>query len=187
VAACSDDTTAEPINDPAQAADQALDEAASQPNPDVTGDGAPSTTAPDTTTTTTTTTIPGIQVDETTLQYNECFDQRQELVAGRTRTITTQIECRHPHRYQVFGDLSYPALTGTEYPGRAIVEDYGLSSCYQMFEDWSGSVYETSALDIRVFIPSQSDFEDIGYRRIICFVERFDGDLLVGSALGQGL
>ena len=101
--------------------------------------------------------------------------------------VTTKIPCDEPHDAQIFSRLSYPAEPGELYPGDDIVEDYALAACYLRFEAWADAIYETSALEIRAFTPTRDDFEAQSYRGIQCFVERNDGDKLVGTSRSSGL
>ena len=188
-AACSSDPEDQVQRDPAAAAANALDEADAEPDPDVTGDGPATTSSTSTTSTTTstTTTVPGIAVNENTLRIDECFNRDEGLSAGRTREITTLVDCDDPHGFQIFFNLQYPADSSFDYPGDDIMEDFALASCYQGFEGWAGAPYETSALEIGVFAPDRNEFEQQSYRTILCYVFRSDGELLLGTARGSGL
>ena len=186
-AACTDEPTEDLRRDPAAAANDALDAADAEPNPDVTGDGTTTTSSTTTTTTTTTTTVPGIAINENTLGIDECFNRDEGLSSGRTREITTLVDCDDPHGYQIFFNLQYPADESFDYPGDDVMEDFALASCYRGFEGWSGSIYETSELEIGVFAPDREEFEEQSYRRILCYVFRADGEPLVGTARNSGL
>ena len=186
--ACSSDNDRDVQLDPAAAANDALDAADAAPNPDVTGDGPASTSSTSTTTTeSTTTTVPGIAINENTLRIDECFNRDEGLSAGRTREITTLVDCDDPHGFQIFFNLRYPADSSFSYPGDDIMEDFALASCYQGFEGWAGSPYETSVLEIGVFAPDRQEFEEQSYRTILCYVFRSDGEPLVGSGRGARL
>ena len=186
---CSDDPEETIERDPAAAANDALDDAAAEPNLDVTGDGTTTTSSTSTTSTTTstTTTVPGIAVNENTLGIDECFNREEGLSAGRARVITTLVDCDDPHGFQIFSNLQYPADDTFPYPGDDIMEDFALASCYQRFEGWADNAYETSLLEIGVFAPDREEFEEQSYRRILCYVFRADGGALVGTARGSEL
>lgn len=186
---CSDDPDEAVERDPAAAANDALDLADAEPNLEVTGDGTTTTssTSSSTTTTSTTTTVPGIAVNENTLGIDECFNREEGLSAGRPRVTTTLVDCDDPHGFQIFSNLQYPADDTFAYPGDDIMEDFALASCYQRFEGWADTSYETSRLEIGVFAPDRAEFEEQSYRRILCFVFRADGGSLVGTARNSGL
>ena len=186
-AACGSDNDSQDLRlDPAAAAAAALTKAAAELDPNVLSDAAPVSEP-----VTTTTEPPLAQenlIDPYLLSIDECFDRTKGLSAGRERESTTRLDCFTPHHFQIFGFLDYPAEGPSYYPGDNIMEDYALASCYQRFEDWSQSIYETSALEIRAFTPNRTNFEPpTNYRGIQCYVERSDRDPLVGTARGAGL
>ena len=189
-AACGsdDDDSDDFARDPAAAADAALDAADAAFDASVTGDGTTSTVAQQNQPNDTTPpTLPGIVVNEYLLAVNECFDRVESLNRGVAGIVTTRLPCDLPHQAQVFSRIEYPAEHPSFYPGDDIMEDYALAACYVHFEPWVDSVYETSALDIGVITPERGNFEEQGYRFIQCYVERSDGEPLVGDARGSGL
>jgi hypothetical protein len=176
------------VRDPAAAAAAALDAAAAEFDASVTGDGTTSTVAQqEQPNDTTPLTIPGIVINEYLLAVNECFDRVERLNRGVVSTVTTRLPCDFPHQAQVFSRFAYPADHPSFYPGDDIMEDYALAACYVYFEPWVDSVYETSALNIGAITPNRNNFEEQGYRFIQCYVERADGEPLVGDARGSGL
>lgn len=188
-AACSSPDTGDDFaRDPAAAASAALDAADAEFDDSVTGDGTTSTVPQQNQPNDTTPpTIPGIVVNEYLLAINECFDRVETLQAGIAVVVTTRLPCDLPHRAQVFSRIEYPAEHPSFYPGDDIMQDYALAACYVHFEPWVDSVYETSELDIGVITPTRTNFEEQGYRFIQCYVERSDGDVLLGDARGSGL
>lgn len=176
------------LRDPAAAADAALTAAAAEYDASVTGDGTTTTVGQQNQPNDTTPpTLPGIQVNEYTLTVNECFDRVEDLTGGLLRVITTRLPCTEPHQAQIFATVDYPANHPSYYPGDDIMEDYALASCYVFFEPWVDAAYETSALEIRAITPPREEFEEQGYRRIQCYVERLDREPLIGDARSSGL
>ena len=187
-AACGGADDGPERQDPAAAASAALDEAEADASLESVGAGStPTSTTPTTTMTSTTTSVPGIAVNENTLRIDECFNRDEGLSAGRARTITTLVDCDDPHGFQIFSNLQYPADGSYPYPGDDVMQDFALASCYQRFERWAGTMYETSELEIGVFAPTRETFEEQSYRRILCYVERADGEALIGTARGSGI
>ena len=134
------------------------------------------------------TTIPGEIVDKYALAVDDCFDQLEDLRAGRPVTITTRLSCDEPHHYQVYARLTYPAPHPSTYPGEDFMTDYALRECYLAFPAWVGTTYELSELEIGVIVPTLENFENsqARYRGIHCWVEHVDGEALVGSMRGSG-
>lgn len=184
----SDDAGDVALRDPAAAADAILTRRAAEFDETVTGDG-PAATVPsdEQPTAAPPSSIPGMIVNEFTLDIDECFDRVEDLSGGRLRIITTRLPCEEPHGAQIFGRLDYPAPHPSYYPGDDIMEDFALAACYVNFEAWADSVYETSILEIQAITPTRDDFEAVGFRGIRCYVERIDGEPLIGSARGSGL
>ena len=179
--ACSDDGGDETTADPAEFAAQELE--------DVVTRGTPT---PSTTTTTASglapTDVPGAPIDPYDLDVGDCFEQLEDLVDDRAKTITTQLGCDEPHRFEIFHRFTYPAEHPSVYPGESAMRDYAVQVCYRRFEDWVGAEYELSALEIDVIIPTQDNFEhDVArYRGMHCSVERADGEPMVGTSRGSG-
>ena len=181
--ACSSDTV-EPfaLDDPAEFVSERLDadEAApASPEGDSTDLGQATTTP---------TQIRGSVIDQFSLDVGDCFNRLENLSVGRSAVITSLIDCDLPHDHQIYHILSYPAPHPSIYPGDTVMSSFAVQSCYREFAQWVGNDYETSELDIGVITPPQVNFEDdtSRYRSIHCWVERFDGEPLVGDAHQSG-
>ena len=178
--ACSSDTV-EPfaLEDPAEFASERLDASEAEP-PSPEGDFGQATTIP--------TQIRGSVINQFSLNVGDCFNQLENLAAGRSAVITSLIDCDLPHDHQIYHILTYPAPHPSIYPGDTVMNSFAVQSCYREFAQWVGNDYETSELDIGVITPPQLNFEDDAsrYRSIHCWVERFDGEPLVGDAHQSG-
>lgn len=132
--------------------------------------------------------IPGEPINQYDLDVHDCFDQIEDRRDGVPVTITTRLPCDEPHHFEVFARLGYPAEHPAVFPGDTAVRDYALASCYREFEAWVGTTYETSELDIGVIVPTRENFEDDAarYRGIHCWVDRSDGEPMVGTSEGSG-
>lgn len=183
MAACSSDTV-EPfaLDDPAEFVSERLDadEAALSPQEQSTAGPGQAATVP--------TRIRGSVVDQFSLRVGDCFNRLESLAFGRTAVVTSLIDCDLPHDHQIYHILDYPAPHPSIYPGDSVMDSFAVQSCYREFEQWVGKDYETSELDIGVITPPQLNFEDdeSRYRSIHCFLERLDGDPLVGDAHRSG-
>ncbi len=130
----------------------------------------------------------GEPLNKHALESDDCFAQVDDLDQGRPVTRTTRLDCGDPHEFQVFHHLSYPAVHPSIFPGDNVVRQFAIESCYREFETWVGHEYETSTLDLDVFIPTQENFEDNNarYRGIHCIVDRVDGEPMIGTARNSG-
>lgn len=183
--ACGDDGA---VSDPVDPGADASEAAAAAANGATTGDDA-------VTATTTTepgpldpTEIPGEPINPYNLSIADCFDQLEDRRDGEPVTITTKLPCDEAHHFEVFARLTYPAEHPAVFPGDKAIRDYALQACYREFTPWAASEYETSALDIGVIIPNQQNFENDAarYRGIHCWVERIDGEAMVGTSRDSG-
>ena len=184
MAACSSDTVAPlALDDPAEFVSERFDaDGAAPPSPEgesAAGHGQAATVP---------TRIRGSVVDQFSLRVGDCFNRLETLSIGRTAVVTSLIDCDLPHDHQIYHVLDYPAPHPSIYPGDSVMDSFAVQSCYREFEQWVGNDYETSELDIGVITPPQLNFEDdeSRYRSIHCFLERFDGDPLVGDAHQSG-
>lgn len=177
--ACSDDAGTAPSDDASEG---------ETPTLPVESDDAETTTTEVTTTTEPApldpTQIPGEPINQFNLRVRDCFDQLEDRRDGQPITITTKLPCEDPHHFEVYAQLTYPADHPSTYPGDAVVRNFAVESCYREFMPWVGAEYETSALDIGVIIPNRENFEGEAsrYRGIHCWVERDDGDPMVGTS-----
>ena len=185
VLACSNDAAEPPtLDDPAEYVSERLNAEENAPPNQTTSssandDGQTDTTIPQ---------IRGAVVNQYSLTVGDCFNRLESLQAGKSVVITSLINCDLPHDHQIYFTLNYPAPHPSIYPGDDIMEDFAVQSCYREFEFWVGSSYELSELGIGVITPNKTNFEsdNTRYRQIHCWVERFDGEALVGNAHQSG-
>lgn len=185
VAGCSRDTVeVNELEDPAEFVSEQLDAedsaVTSQPAQAVANPGQ--TTLPPNTATATD--MVGVVINQFLLRLGDCFNRFEDIVAGQEVVTTSLIGCELPHDHQIYHLLDYPAPFPSIYPGEEVMNDFAIQSCYRNFADWVGRDYETSGLDIGVIVPTRSNFEDevARYRTIHCWVERVDGEPIVGDA-----
>ncbi len=103
--------------------------------------------------------------------YVEQLDQYQELI--------TVVDCRRPHDGEVYASHFHPAEAGAPYPGTAEIERWSNTECYGSFEEFVGTPYELSALEIGSIRPVAEFWEDPArvHREVICYVFAPDAQL----------
>ncbi len=170
VASCASEAfEPQPVEDPAEFVSERLQ---SEENSPQVG-GASTTTIPQ---------VRGAVVNQYSLKVGDCFNALERF--GVVDVTTTLIDCDLPHDRQIYFLFDYPAPYPSIYPGDKVMTDYAVQFCYHKFESWVGTAYETSALDIGVTTPTKTNFENdqAPYRKIHCYLERFDGQDLIGDA-----
>ena len=183
--ACSSDTV-EPfaLDDPAEFVSERLDAEEGEP---ADPSESSATTIPEQASSIPTE-VRGSVINQYSLNVGDCFNRLENRAAGQSVVITSLISCREPHDHQIYHLLNYPAPHPSIYPGDDVMREFAVQSCYRQFAQWVGNDYETSELDIGVITPPQSNFEDdvARYRSIHCWVERSDGESLLGDAYQSG-
>lgn len=184
ISACSSDAGAPlSLEDPAEFASERLDSDDAEPSsPDgqATAEAAGADTGE--------AQIRGSVINQFSLRVGDCFNRLESLAARRSTAVTSLIDCELPHDHQIYHVLAYPAPHPSIYPGDKVMGSFAVQSCYREFAAWVGRDYETSELDIGVITPTQMNFEDdeSRYRSIHCWVERFDGEPLIGDTRQSG-
>ncbi len=114
---------------------------------------------------------------------------RAERVAGAEAEWelgdVAPIPCAAPHSDEVFAIVAHPALPGSEYPGPAELEQFGVARCEQRFESYVAAPPHRSTIWIGASWPSEDEWER-GGRDIACLAGDPLGDDLVGSVRGSG-
>jgi hypothetical protein len=150
-------------------------------------DETSTTVAPETTTTTEAPLEAGRQVFVYTPAVGQCFDRREleeRPATGPQQTdIVLLLDCGLPHQNEVF-DVLEMRDAGPGYPGETAMNAYARRTCPQRFEEYVGTSYEVSVLEIGYYLPSSSEW-DSGARRLGCYLYDVNGDRLTGSMRGS--
>jgi hypothetical protein len=135
---------------------------------------------------TTTTTVVRTTADEAPLEVGQCGDVPQFRVGGALDPARLdEVSCDQPHDVEVGAVFDHPASPDTAYPGEAPVDDFAFDQCVRRFQEYVGSAYETSTLDLVVVAPGEDGWDD-GDRRIACVLYDVDFAPLTGSVAGTG-
>lgn len=97
-------------------------------------------------------------------------------------TVVT-MACEEPHDVEVVAVFGHPLDGDAPFPGTEAVDGYATDQCIARFEEYVGSRYVESGLDVIVVAPGEAGWED-GDRRIACVVYDVDFADLVGSVAG---
>ena len=138
-------------------------------------------------TTATTAPVDRQTAEEVPLEVGQCGDVPGLRVGGPLdpAAIAT-VPCEQPHDVEVAAVLEHPAGPTLDFPGQEAVDAYATDQCIVRFEDYVGTPYERSALDVAFVAPDEDGWND-GDRRIACVVYHVDFSDLTGSVEGTGI
>lgn len=109
------------------------------------------------------------------LEVGDCFDDPSNFEEVETVPAT---ECSQPHDNEVYGNYDIAEAT---WPGQSVVEDWADETCYEAFETYVGTSYQTSSLDFGWLIPTQTSWDRLDDRTVTCFLYDLDLAKLSGS------
>ena len=145
-------------------------------------------------TTSTTTTLPpeGLISDAADVEIGQCFnDYRFENErTGVSENLFTFIDCRRPHKGEVYHQIIHSAAPDAEYPGDRAMENWEQEECYKNFADWVGQEYELSELEFSSLRPDAQLWDDTSNpssRRLSCYLRSTDGSSLTGAHRNSGI
>jgi hypothetical protein len=144
-----------------------------------------------------TTTVPGAgtgtsvegaeDISVSDLEVGTCFDD-PAFAADDTTTVTetTEVQCFDPHDAEVYAIVRYTQGPSDPYPGSEAAQDYADDQCLDRFEDFVGTPFEESALDIATLWPTAGSW-DRGDREATCAVFHLEHQKLEGTMDGAEL
>ncbi len=135
--------------------------------------------------------VAGAPLNRFDLQVGQCFNEGswydEEL--DRRVDLTASINCVEDHLFEVYHEAEFPAPNGAPFPGETSMTEWSTQLCYEAFETFVGTEYETSTLEIGFVQPTRDTFEHpVGrHRRVFCYVYYASGEPKQGSAEATGL
>lgn len=126
----------------------------------------------------------GRVTDRFTLEPGMCFN-RYDIYSPQLDEITeftTEVDCLRRHDGEVYAPLEYPSEAEDLFPGNSEIQRWANLACYERFEEFVGTPYELSALEIGTIQPTEDDWEgEEGLvepeRTVLCFVFAPDNQL----------
>ena len=117
------------------------------------------------------------------LRPGDCFDDVIEdgEFAQESETLP-MVDCEDPHDNEAYA--LYDMADGP-FPGQAVIDDEAIAKCVPLFEDYVGSDYETSRLDVWWIFPTTESWND-GDREVACVLYDLDLNKLTGSMANSG-
>lgn len=115
----------------------------------------------------------------------DCFSDvpgGPELPSGQQ--FVAVVPCVTGHASEVFANAEFPEPPGAEYPGDEALGMRANEECRERFDNYVGSEYESSSLEIRYLYPTADDW-DVDDRFFTCILTAPDG--ISTSAKASGL
>ena len=82
--------------------------------------------------------------------------------------------------------VSIEVAAGMAHPGSSRVEEVAVNLCLERFDEFVGTPYFDSVLDIETFYPTRDSWEDIDDREVICLLYDIEDLYMEGSMRGSG-
>ena len=112
----------------------------------------------------------------------DCFNYEE----SEEITDVDFVSCDDPHQREAYAVVSIDVAAGLPFPGSARVEEVAWNLCLERFDEFVGTPYLDSALDIEVFFPTQGSWEDVDDREVICSLYDLEDLYMEGSMRGSG-
>jgi energy-coupling factor transporter transmembrane protein EcfT len=107
------------------------------------------------------------EIFTTSLRTGDCIDEDLFAEDATDTAVTvTVVPCGEPHPAQVYASVDLDPGT---YPGENAIFDEADTLCYDEFEAWVGTSYETSELEVFYYYPTAETWEQDD-RAISCVV-----------------
>lgn len=114
------------------------------------------------------------------LRTGDCYE-RDSYVLGEVALE----DCTLAHDREVVGIVDHKAPPRTPYPGREALETQAADLCRPISDTYLGLTADKSLFRQRNLQPSRRAWRE-GERRIVCSVERVDGEPMFGSVKDGG-
>lgn len=121
------------------------------------------------------------------LQIGFCFNstdgEAEDAGSGSEVERVTVVPCNQPHDFEIFHTFE---LDDGPYPGPEELENLWIQGCLARFEDFVGSSFDESMLDISAIFPTERSWDELDDREVLCSVTAVDGEPRLTSARGSG-
>lgn len=120
-------------------------------------------------------------IDAFKIQVGDCYNDEPATETTEETTEFTDVAglpCTEPHDNEVYAVFD-TALT--EFPGAEEMSNQSFEECLGRFDDFVGTKYEDSQLDITVMYPTSESWNELTDREIICVLYDLDLAKLEGG------
>ncbi|HLS64853.1 MAG TPA: septum formation family protein [Ruania sp.] len=99
-------------------------------------------------------------------------------------TEIPEVDCSEEHDAQIFHKFD---MDDGDFPGRDAIQTAAGEECVPAFEEFVGTGYQESSLDINFIGPSEDTWDQADDREVICYLYTMDGSTSTESFEGSGL
>ncbi|WP_277050469.1 septum formation family protein [Ruania albidiflava] len=103
---------------------------------------------------------------------------------GDEVTDIPEVDCSEEHDAQIFHKFD---MDDGDFPGNDAIRSAAEEQCVPAFEEFVGTGYQESSLDISYIGPSEDTWDQADDREVLCFLYTMDGSTSTESFEGSGL
>ena len=129
---------------------------------------------------------PSDQTSVDAIVEGQCFANFDQFEASEIRSSVSGADCADAHALEVFEVTNAPYTEFDEYPGEQVITDLAFRHCLEGFEEFVGTTYEESTLDVWALYPTEGSWNLNSDREVVCMVGAFDQSLTTGTLRGSG-
>ncbi|KRC63129.1 hypothetical protein ASE14_04985 [Agromyces sp. Root81] len=97
------------------------------------------------------------------LKVGDCMNEVTEELVSEVPVVP----CDQPHDEEIYFDLT---LEGDTYPGDDVIQTQADEACLAQFEPFVGLAYDSSALGMYAYRPSEDSWDQMGDRVVSCVI-----------------
>ena len=120
-------------------------------------------------------------LDAFQMQVGDCFDD--VLGAASEISEVPGVPCADPHDNEVYAVFD---VTDATWPGDDLITALADQGCFERFEAAIGATYEESVLVFTTLTPSETSWNQVDDREVVCIAYHMELEKLTGSVLGSG-
>lgn len=125
-------------------------------------------------------------LDAFSIRVGDCYNQRTADADDDSDEISSvsAVPCSDPHDNEVYAVFD---VAVDEFPGSDGMYELAVSECVARFDDFVGTPYQDSILDVNPIYPTFEGWNQIGDREVICSVFHMEDERIEGTAAGLGI
>ena len=130
--------------------------------------------------------VAGGNVDAFKMRIGDCFDDTGSISTAEGGEVSSLpgVPCHEPHDNEVYAVFD---VTIDSFPNDDAMSELAFDSCRSRFDNFVGTDYESSSLDILTLYPTRDSWLQQGDREVVCALFDMNANKLVGTAKDQAI